>query len=306
MKKVCLFLTLLCLAAGCETSGGIRSSDAELRVSAFEGTIKPGTWVTDKISYKWNGKEGAAAVQVFFPRGYVKGKDTRTLVVLHGYRQSMKDWQTNTSIASLANQYGMAVVCPSTGTTVYESEYFPETVSEWAPVPGGIFIPSVLMPWLEKRYSLGTEKALTGIMGNSTGGRGAILAAERNPELFCAAAGASGDYDPESIPQNRILAAVYGPCSDFPDRWKNTDNPMKMADRLSSVPVYICHGTKDTVVPLQQSLVFAIKMKQLKKADSSYSVRYEEFSYGLHNWDFWKKALPEMMRFFDQHMEKAD
>lgn len=314
MKPAFIIISSVCFAAAlslsCESTGGsvkqVYDDAPEFTAAAYDKAISSGSWIEDNIHYTFKGTSANVPVQIYFPKEYVKGKKTRAVIVLHGYRGGKRDWQANTSIVSYANKYGMVLVCPAMANTIYETAYYPQTTNKWGPLPGGRFIVQTLVPWLNKRYSIAKDKSLTGIMGNSTGGRGAVLAAETAPDMFCAAAGLSGDYDPEGMPRNRLLAAVYGEYKNFADRWATADNPMKQAEALNGIPVYIGHGNKDGVVPLEQSLIFAMKLRQLNKEQGNYSVTYKEYAYSLHDWTFWNRALPEVMRFFDENLAKTN
>ena len=305
MKRMLLLLLAISLVIGCGGAGMQRASGSvDFTASKYTGTITPGTWVHEQIRYKYDGEEALVNLQIYFPKNYTLRKTYRTVIMLHGYRGSQRDWPANSSIVSLAELYSMAIVCPSMGSTLYESVYFPETTNKWGPMPGGLFVSNVLVPYLQKTFYLATKENYTGIMGNSTGGRGAILAAERNPNMFGATAGISGDYDPVSMPRNRLHASVYGPYKDFPERWQKIDNPMELAERLKGTPIFLGHGDKDSVVPKEQSLIFVVRLNQLEKDGGKYIKVNKVYPYRMHNWELWSKSLHDVMRFFDEKLEK--
>ena len=190
------------------------------------------------------------------------------------------------------------------GTTIYESAYFPETVNKWSLLPGGLFISDVLVSYLRKNFSLATNAKFTGIFGNSTGGRGALLAAARDPKIFGAAGGVSGDYDPLSMPWDRLLTSVYGPHKNFQERWKNTDNLMEMAVNLKGIPVFLAHGEKDAVVEKEQTILMALKLSKLEKEGGHYPRVNKLYPSKRHDWDCWRTALSDAMIFFDENLSK--
>ena len=256
MRRICTAICIFGLFTACFQSTG---------KFAYTGNIKPGSWLRETLPYSYNGEEDTVRLQIYFPRGYVKGKVCRTLIVLHGYMGNQRDWETNTAIESMADQYGIVLVCPYMKNTIYETQYFPETEKKWGPMPGGLFVSEKLIPYLRNTFALAVDAGYTAIMGNSTGARGAFLVACHNPQMFGAVAGFSGDYDPVSMPRNRLLTWAYGPFKDFEERWKHTDNVMELAVNLKGIPLYITHGGKDYIVPREQSLLLAIKMRQLQK-----------------------------------------
>ncbi len=299
MRRICALILISAMAVICRPA---------MAKFAYTGTVKPGSWLAEQIVHSYNGQEDTVKVQIYFPKGYVNGKSWRTLIVLHEYRGSQRSWETNTDIAAQAERHSMVIVCPYMKNSVYESQYFPETETKWAPMPGGLFIPTVLVPWLRNSFNLAVDARHTAIMGNSTGARGALLAAARNPEMYGAVAGLSGDYDPLSMPRSRILASIYGPYRNFKDRWKQVDNVKEMAAGLQSVPVYLMHGNKDFVVPKEQSLILAMEMRKLAKQSvgGGFDVTYREVPYAQHEWGFWRKALPEVMGFMDKNLKESD
>ncbi len=297
MKKLCFTIVLLILNfSGCTSTHGAYT---------FKGTVNPGTWLRNhSVSYTHEGKTHSESIQIYFPKRYVKGANMRTLVVLHGYDGTMRDWEINSRIEDYADEYSCVLVCPAMKKSIYETAYYPETGTKWSAMPGGRYVIEVLIPHLRTTFALAHDRDRTGIMGLSTGGRGALLLSARQPSFFAAAAGLSGDYDPLSMTRDRLLSAVYGKYDQNRQRWENDDNIMKLAVNLKGVPVFLTHGGKDFIVDPKQSEILAIKLKSLEKEDSSYSVTYKSYSRSLHDWSYWRKALPEVMAFFDARLEK--
>lgn len=304
MRRLLFLLSIISFISLFAACGDVGVQKTSTQFPAYSGIITPGTWIYEQIQYRYDGIDSSVNLQIYFPKDYVAKKTFRTVIALHGYRGKQNNWQSNTNITALANQYSIVIVCPSMGSTLYESTYFPETTNKWGAMPGGLFIPNVLIPYLQKTFYLATNAKRTGIMGNSTGGRGAILAAARNPELFGAAAGLSGDYDPVSMPRNRILTSVYGSYKEHEQRWQTVDNPMYLADGLKSVPLFLGHGDKDQVVPKEQSLIFAVRLNQLEKGKGKHIRVNKIYPYKMHNWEFWARALYDVMGFFDENLTK--
>ncbi len=262
----------------------------------------PGKWLRDvRVPLETDG--AFARVQIYFPRSYAAGKKQRTVIALHTYTGSMSELDANTPVARLADERGLVIVCPDMGKTMYESRYYPETEIKWSPVPGGKYIGEVLLPFLRREFGLALDRESTGIVGLSTGGRGALLAAVNYPGLFGAAAGISGDYDPLTMTNDRLLKTVYGNYDKNRDRWENDDNVLKMAENLKKTPVMLIHGGKDYITPKGQSLVLAMKLKQLQKKSAGYDVVYIEKKHQTRDWPFWKSAVSETIEFFSQKLQ---
>ncbi|MCP4137968.1 MAG: esterase family protein [bacterium] len=301
MKKlyVPVFAILIfVLLLSCETTT-VKSS------FSYKGAIKAGSWLRAlKIPYTADGKKSNGLIQMYFPSGYKKGDNSRVLILLHGYSGSYRQWEQNTAIESYANKYNIVLVCPNMGSTLYESKYYPETSNKWASIPGGKFTGEILISYLRNTFGLASDRSKTGIMGVSTGGRGALLLSSIYPKTFGVACGLSGDYSPPSIPTNRILVSVYGKYNNFKKRWEEEDNIIKLAVNLKNTPVYLWHGGKDSVVPRQQSMLLAVRLKQLQNKFGGYEITWEENKYTMHDWKYWRKPLPDIMLFFDKSLAK--
>ncbi len=269
----------------------------------YNGKVTPGRWLRNlKVEYKGETEKKYVRMQIFFPKTYQRGESCRTLIVLHGYDGNYRDWEKNTRIEHYANEYGFVLVCPDMGKSLYESKFYPETTNKWAEIPGGKFVAEVLMEYLRDEFDLAQDRKKTGIIGLSTGARGAILLAAKYSDSFAATAGLSGDYDPTSMTKDRLLTSVYGPYKEFTERWKNDDNVMKLAENLEKTPVYLWHGAKDWVVPAGQSMIFALRLRQLQKKHGGFDVTFKKAKHKIHDWNSWNSALPDIMLFFDRKL----
>jgi S-formylglutathione hydrolase FrmB len=296
ISKYILFLIVLSLSCATTASGGDNRPE-----------IEPGSWLRNvKVDYKADKTAYYGIVQIYFPKNYNRDAASRTLIVLHGYRQKPEDWETRTPIAEHANRYGLVLVCPAMTTTLYESRYYPETASRWAPVPGGEFISAILIGFLQKNFNLARERESTGIFGISTGARGALLLAAQHPKLFGAAAGLSGDYDSVSMKNDRLLVSMYGPYDGNCDRWENEVNILKLAESLRKTPVFLAHGTLDSIVPPPQTALLAGLLHKLAAEKGGYElvVEQEKSNGSGHDWTYWGRLVPDVLMFFDQKLKK--
>jgi len=295
-SKYISFLILLSLSCATTASGRDNKPD-----------IRPGAWLRNvKVDYEVDRVAYCGMAQIYFPKNYTSDTASRTLIVLHGFRQKPGDWETGTLIAEYADRYGMVLVCPAMTTTMYESKYYPETVNKWAPIPGGEYISTILIGFLRKNFNLAKERECTGIFGISTGARGALLLAAQHREIFGAAAGLSGDYDAVSIKNDRLLVSVYGPYDGNRDRWENEVNILKLAENLQKTPIFLAHGTRDSVVPPPQTAMLAERLKELAAEKTGYElvVDQEKSNGSGHDWMYWGRLVPDVLMFFDQKLKK--
>jgi len=108
----------------------------------------------------------------------------KVLFLLHGLSDDASAWQRFTSIETLAAAYGLVVVMPSAGRSLYVDQpngqkYFTYLVEE-------------LPQYLADVFGLKPRREDTYIAGNSMGGYGAVKAALLHPENYAAAASFSG------------------------------------------------------------------------------------------------------------------
>lgn len=281
---------------------GLNNVSGKSKINDFK--IRPGRWLRNvKVNFD-KGEKDYVVMQIYFPKGYKKGDKIRTLIALHDYDGNLRDWETNSSIERQADKYNMAIVCPNMRRTLYESKYYPETINKWASIPGGQFVGEVLLKFLQKNFNLAKGKKRTGILGFSTGGRGALLTAAHYNGKFSAAAGLSGIYDQSSMPKERHLISVYGEYKNFKDRWEKEDNVLQMASKFKNISVFIGHGGKDHRVPSGQSFVLSLKLKTLKKKYGGYDFVYHIKKKYHHDWKVWRLMLDPMMEFFDKNLKK--
>ncbi|MGL4368959.1 MAG: alpha/beta hydrolase [Spirochaetota bacterium] len=293
MKKYYVFPILVCIASA------VSCQSASFK---YEKPVKPGAWLKG-ISVPYDGPEGEffVQVQIFFPEGFVKGEMIRSLILLPPRGKAVSEWERNSIARKLANQYKIALICPDTGKSVYETSFYPETADKWAPLPGGRWVAETLVPYMREQFALCRSRSDTGIAGIESGARGALLIAEKNPRLFGFAAGMSGLYD-LSVINSSAYVNVYGSKKSFPERWSREDNVIALASELKNTAVYIVHGKRDEEVPVDHSQLLVIRLSQLKKQNSGvYNYKYAERN-KPHKWDFWNSELPDLFLFMDQNI----
>jgi len=295
MKKTVTILMITFLTF----SSGVKAEEPD-----YMDQIQPGKWLRNiQVPVITETEVSTARIQIFFPKDYVKGKYNRTVIALHTYGERENEWETNSSIASLANKYNIVVVCPAMNKSLYETAFYPDVDYKWNIIPGGKFIGETLISFLNKKFSLATKKSGTGIMGVTAGARGALLISSTYSDRFAAAAGISGFYDQSTMPVSRMIESVYGTYKKNQARWENEDNVLKLAEKLKGVNVYIYHGERNDAFNPIQSKLMAIRLKQLEKKDSAYSITYKEGKTGGYGWLYWKGQVEPVMDFMNEKLK---
>ena len=233
---------------------------------------------------------------LYIPPNYSKVSEyiLPCLLVLPGWNFARTSWVENTSLVEYAEQYGYALILPEMGKTLYESSYYPETTLKWYPVPGGKFIKEQFIPAIQQRHNLLKKGQHNTMLGLSTGGRGVALIALENPGLFVAGASLSGDFSQENTPTDRLMTAIYGSFSNFPERWQVKDNPQARVAEWS-MPLYLAHGTADDIVPESQSRLFYQALVEYH--GNTIPIKYNAIQGAGHDYKFWGGQLEEVFKF---------
>jgi S-formylglutathione hydrolase FrmB len=238
------------------------------------------------------GRAASGRVLVYAPATAGPGP-APLLVVLHGWNGTAEEWRRRpetAAVLTLADEHGVIVAVPTMGRTVWESRFYPESRGRWGRVPGAVWLGEVVLPHLRAVLPIRKDRGGTVVLGNSTGGRGAVVLAQRYPE-FAAVASLSGTYDlgllPASAGEYKIHAVVFGPRARHPERWREEDTvgDARLA-RLRGVTLYLAHGAADQVVGADQLRAFE---RQLGKHGIPATVVIDRAA--GHDWKFWGTQL---------------
>jgi putative tributyrin esterase len=238
------------------------------------------------------GKPAHGRVLVYTPAKLPPGP-APLLIVLHGWNGTAEEWRQRPETAevlTLADEHGVIVAVPTMGRTVYESRFYPESRGRWGRVPGAVWLGEVVLPHLRATLPVRKDRGGTAVLGNSTGGRGALVLAQRYPE-FAAVASLSGTYDLGLLQptqgEYKIHAVIFGPRARFAERWREEDcvGEAKMVP-LRGVTLYLAHGAADKVVGPDQLRSFE---QHLKRAGVDATVVVDPAA--GHDWRFWGAQL---------------
>ena len=219
------------------------------------------------------------------------------ILVLPGWDYPRTQWVEDTPLVQYADQYGYALILPEMSVTVYESSYYPETNMKWNQIPGGQFIKERFIPTIQQQHNLLKPGQHNTLLGFSTGGRGVALIALENPSLFVAGASLAGDFSQENMPNDNLMTAVYGPMAEFPERWNGRDNPQARVAEWK-MPLYLAHGTDDSVVPTSQSRLFYEAL--VSHHGENLVVEYWAIAGAGHDRQFLTEQLPNVFEFFQE------
>ena len=283
MQKLCILLLVPVLLVSCK-----KNSKNYLKLKTGLSTIE----IPDTIQE--NLQPEMIPIDIFVPDTKEINAD---LLVLPGWRFSRMRWHMETEILKSCEKMGYRAIFPEMKITVYESEYFPETTVRWSQTPGGKWIKEIMLPELQDKYGLLLKGEDNFILGLSTGARGVVLIAAKNPDIFIAGAVLSGDFNQAEMQKNRLMTAIYGEYSRFKDRWEKIDNPENIIKSSDwDIPLYIGHGKKDNVVPFDQSASF---YDSLTDECPFLEVKFNAPEDAGHNFKYWASEVGPVFDFFN-------
>ncbi len=239
---------------------------------------------------------------IYFPPDYETSSRTYpVLYLLHGGGDDQTGWVqfgevlriTDKAIAE-GKATPMIIVMPdanttrrgyannATGTWLYEDFFFKE-----------------LMPFVEKKYRIKTEKRFRAIAGLSMGGDGSFTYALHHPELFSSACPLSAGTGPltmdaaktnvrraDSTATDEQIEAFYKRQSVL-ELVNNTPDTLKKAVRW-----YIDCGDDDFLYEGNSLVHIAMRKKEIP-----HEFRTRD---GGHTWTYWRQALPDVLEFVSQ------
>lgn len=217
------------------------------------------------------------------------------MLVLPGWNFSRKQPFGDVPVIRIFLDKGYRLILPEMGKSVYASHYFPETRKDWIKYPTLTWITDTMFPLLQDKYGILHEEENNFITGISTGARGVVLIAAAKP-VFKAGAAVSGDYDQTLLPGDNLMKGVYGEYAKFSERWKTIDNPASQVSRMTT-PLYLAHGIKDNVVPVEQTKHY---YEQLHEAQPELEVILSINDSAGHEPLYWYHEMTEALSFFDK------
>lgn len=254
-------------------------------------------WLTKvTVNGTIDGKAASTGMEVYLPAGYTKNKADKKyplVIALHGWNHSPSLWRQKGDLGPLGDKYGVVIAVPNMGQTVYESAFYPQTISGWRTAPGVRWIAEAVLPHMRNKYAVFTDRAHTAVIGYSTGGRGAVLVSELYPE-FAFAGSVSGTFDlfrlKTSEGEYKIHEVVYGKRDTFPERW-HKDNCVSptLVSNLAGTALFIGHGGKDTSVKPDQLDALRDALK-----DMPVKALFIMQTNGIHDWKYWNSQWEAM------------
>jgi len=220
---------------------------------------------------------------IAYPPGHDRGDPLPLVVMLHGYGANHTNALSGMSPAqSVALTVAGKPLAPMALVTVDGGGGY------WNPHPGDnpmAMVIDELIPMC-REHGLGRAPQTIGAMGISMGGYGALLLAEKYPDVIAAVAAISPAVWTTYSQARGANAGAFASASDFA-----MDNVVAHADRLARIPVRVASGNDDPFHPGVVALVAKLPTGS-----------HVEFSGGCHTGPFFQAQEPPSLAFLADHL----
>ena len=239
---------------------------------------------------------------IYLPPDYESSsRSYPVLYLLHGLGDDQTGWIQFGEVKKIADNAiingdatPMIIVMPDANTG--EVGYFNIPSKDWMYED---FFFNELMPHVESKYRIKSDKRFRAISGLSMGGGGTLTYALHRPDLFSAAAplsSATGSTDVEES-LKRIRRYGFEFTRDEMQSLLKDNHPLELIkdiplNKLNSVRWYIDCGDDDYLFEDNSLLHIAFSKRGI---NHEYRVRD-----GAHTWTYWRESLPTVLEFVSQ------
>ncbi|MCZ4222961.1 alpha/beta hydrolase [Pedobacter rhodius] len=244
---------------------------------------------------------------IYLPPDYeTSGRSYPVLYLLHGAGDDQTGWVQfgevlNITDKAIANGTSTAMIIVMPDANTGRRGYFNDIKGDWNYED---FFFKELMPFVEKKYRVKTDKRSRAIAGLSMGGGGTFVYALHHPELFSSACPLSAYLGFLSLTdaQNALKKANPGLDDATITNYYNTQNVLPLLNNMpdtekKAVNWYIDCGDDDFLYEGNSLAHIAMRKKEIPH---EFRIRN-----GGHNWTYWRESLPNVLAFvsdsFHQH-----
>ncbi|MEP6674879.1 MAG: alpha/beta hydrolase family protein [Ferruginibacter sp.] len=255
--------------------------------NSFAGTV-------DTVSIFSNSMHKKIKAVVIKPSTYETNKEHYSVVyLLHGFSGDFSNWIKQVpELKKYADDFNILIVCPD---GAYSSWYFDSPVD--TSYRYETYIASEVISFIDKMYRTVADRQHRGITGLSMGGHGALFLALRHPDTFGAAGSMSGAVDLEECIGRFDVIYRIGDTLSHKKEWHDL-SVLHIVEHATATPVKIMFdcGTQDIFIKGNREL-------HQKMLELNIPHDYIERA-GMHNWDYWKNAVPYELLFFKKYFSK--
>jgi len=237
---------------------------------------------------------------VYLPPGYeTSQRSYPVLYLLHGGGDDQTGWVQFGEVQHIADKAiqegkatAMIIVMPDANTG--KRGYFNDVNNEWRYED---FFFEELMPAVEKKYRIKSEKRFRAIAGLSMGGGGTFFYAMHRPELFSSACPLSASLrNPtfeefkQGLQTNKVEVKNESTLQPYYDRHNALQQiALNDIEKIKSVKWFFDCGDDDFLFEGNSLVHIAMKKKEIP-----HEFRIRD---GGHTWSYWRTSLPEVLGF---------
>jgi len=245
---------------------------------------------------------------VYLPPGYdISERSYPVLYLLHGAGDDQTGWVQFGEVRQIADKAikegkatPMVIIMPDANTG--QRGYTNDVSGNWRYED---FFFEELMPFVEKKYRIKSEKRYRAVSGLSMGGGGTFYYALHRPDLFssaCPLSAATGPLTRDDVENYMGRRGMPGASEKQKNEWFEKYNVLELLKNIPdeqkrAVRWYIDCGDDDFLFE-GNSLVHI----EMRKKEIPHEFRIRD---GGHTWTYWRESLPEVLRFvseaFHQH-----
>jgi len=282
MKKISISIALLLLTS----------------VNLFAQTGK----VYDNLSLPSKILKSERKYAVYLPPDYeTSGRSYPVLYLLHGSGDDQTGWVQFGEVLHIAdkainegNATPMIIIMPDANTG--RRGYFNDPRGDWNYED---FFFKELVPYVEKKYRIKSDKHYRAVAGLSMGGGGSFVYALHHPEMFSSACPLSASTGPATVDDAKKQLVKLDPniADSTVTNYYNHHNVVALVnsvpdDQKKAVRWYIDDGDDDFLY--EGNCLVHIAMR---KKDIPHEFRIRD---GGHTWTYWRESLPEVLAFISQ------
>ena len=263
--------------------------------------------VYDNLSLPSKILKGDRKFAIYLPPDYeTSGRTYPVLYLLHGAGDDHTGWVQfgevlNITDKAIANGSSTAMIIVMPDANTGRRGYFNDIKGDWDYED---FFFKELMPFVEKKYRIKTDKRSRAIAGLSMGGGGTFVYALHHPELFSSACPLSAYLGFLNLADAQNALKKANPALTDADitNYYNTQNVLPLLTNMpdtqkKAVNWYIDCGDDDF---LYEGNALAHILMRKKEIPHEFRVRN-----GGHTWTYWRESLPNVLTFvsdtFHQH-----
>lgn len=246
--------------------------------------------------------KGERKYAIYLPPDYeTSQRSYPVLYLLHGAGDDQTGWVQFGEVLRIADQSvkdgsatPMVIVMPDANTG--KRGYFNDVKGDWRYED---FFFEELMPHVEKKYRIKSEKRYRAVAGLSMGGGGSFMYALHRPDLFSSACPLSAYVGPLSLDElkKRLMrdneSYTDKELQPYFDRHNAVSLVNTMAEEDKNAVRWFIDCGDDDFLYEGNSLVHIA----MRKRDIKHEFRIRN---GGHTWTYWRESLPNVLEFVSQ------